>query len=416
VRYLAGALLALGLAGICPAALAAQDLRIDEQRLPGRSVALLEQAMTRVKFNTDLRRLRLGLAENHLLARDVENELQAGYRRELDALVEAEAASLIDQVYGRRFEQDVRPYLRQPQPVSGRQLRTILGAPQQGLVLDSLQLSAQQQAQAGALVLIHWQFPGGPERQLDLLQLYQGDNVQGRVELQQGNLQYLAEAVRQHAWRDFLWHQLQHKQGFSSDELAGLRQLVRDKLVRHQYLHQIGLHSDFHHETPRLRELASQVSDAEAEAYYQRHRQQYQNVARVQAAHIRLADQATADRVHAELQQGLDFTEAVQRYSLAPSKALNPPGDLGEIRADAEGLDFLRKTALLQKAGSLSQPMWIDDAFEIVQVRVREDRQLPLSDPSVRYEVNQAVAKEQLTRQFQARVDALLAGARVEGL
>ena len=126
----------------------------------------------RVKFNTDLRRLRLGLAENHLLARDVKNELQAGYRRELDALVEAEAASLIDQVYGRRFEQDVRPYLRQPQPVSGRQLRTILGAPQQGLVLDSLQLSAQQQAQAGALVLIHWQFPGGPERQLDLLQLY----------------------------------------------------------------------------------------------------------------------------------------------------------------------------------------------------------------------------------------------------
>ena len=56
--------------------------------------------MTRVKFNTDLRRLRLGLAENHLLARDVKNELQAGYRRELDALVEAEAASLIDQVYG----------------------------------------------------------------------------------------------------------------------------------------------------------------------------------------------------------------------------------------------------------------------------------------------------------------------------
>ncbi|KAE8236751.1 hypothetical protein A4X03_0g9338, partial [Tilletia caries] len=52
------------------------------------------------------------------------------------------------------------------------------------------------------------------------------------------------------------------------------------------------------------------------------------------------------------VQQGLDFTEAVQRYSLAPSKALNPPGDLGEIRADAEGLDFLRKTALLQKAGS----------------------------------------------------------------
>lgn len=416
MRRLSGALLALGLTGICLSALAAQDLRINEQRLPGKSVALLEQAMTRVKFNTDLRRLRLGLAENHLLAREVEAELQDNYRRELDALVEVEAANLIEQVHGRQFEQDVRPYLRQPQPLASQQLRDILAAPQQGLVLDSLQLSPQQQTQAKALVLIHWQFPGGPERQLDLLQLYQGDNVQGQVELQQGNLVYLAEAVRQRAWRDFLWHQLEHKLGFTETERAGLRQLVRDKLVRHQYLHQIGLHSDFHHETPSLRDLASQVSDADAEAYYQRNRQQYQNVARVEAAHIRLADQATADRVHAELQQGLDFSEAVQRYSTAPSKALSPPGDLGEIRADATGLDFLRMTALLQKAGTTSLPMWIDGAFEIVQVRTREDRQLPLSDPSVRYEVNQAVAKEQLTRQFQARVDALLAGARVEGL
>ena len=58
----------------------------------------------------------------------------------------------------------------------------------------------------------------------------------------------------------------------------------------------------------------------------------------------------------------------------------------------------------------------IDGAFEIVQVRSREDRQLPLSDPSVRYEVNQAVAKEQLTQAFQARVNALLANAKVEGL
>ena len=59
---------------------------------------------------------------------------------------------------------------------------------------------------------------------------------------------------------------------------------------------------------------------------------------------------------------------------------------------------------------------WGVGSIEIVQVRQREDKQLPLSDPSVRYEVNQAVAKEQLAREFQARVDALLANAKVEGL
>lgn len=407
--------LVLGLTGICLSALASQDLRIDGERLPGKSIEVLEKAMTRVKFNTDLRLLRTGLAENHLLAREVEGELNDKYRSDLDVLVEREAANLIEQVYGKQFDQDVRPFLRQPQGLSSERLRQILAPPQQGVVLDSLQLSATQQAEAAALKLIAWQFPGEVERQLTLLDLYQGDNVQGQVELQQGNLRYLAEQVRQQAQRDYLWYQL-GKKGFSAAEQAGLRQLVRDKLIRHKYLHQLGLHNDFHHETDSLKQRARQVSDADAEAYYRRNLPLFLNVAEVRAAHIRLADQASADRVYAELQAGLAFDEAVRRYSLADDKRQTPPGDLGLIRPQDGQLDFLRKTALLQKADSLSQPMLIDGAFEIVQVRSRADKQLPLSDPSVRYEVNQAVAKEQLTREFQQRVDALLANAKVEGL
>jgi parvulin-like peptidyl-prolyl isomerase len=409
------AALVLGLTGISLSALASQDLRIDGERLPGKSIEVLEKAMTRVKFNTDLRLLRTGLAENHLLAREVEAELNDKYRSDLDVLVEREAANLIEQVYGKQFDQDVRPFLRQPQGLSSERLRRILAAPQQGVVLDSLQLSDEQQAEAAALNLIAWQFPGQAERRLTLLDLYRGDNVQGQVELQQGNLRYLAEQVRQQAQRDYLWYQL-GKKGFSAAEQAGLRQLVRDKLIRHKYLHQLGLHNDFHHETDSLKQRARQISDAVAEAYYQRNLSLFLNVAEVRAAHIRLADQATADRVYAELQAGLDFDEAVRRYSLADDKSQTPPGDLGLIRPQDAQLDFLRKTALLQKADSLSQPMLIDGALEIVRVRSREDKQLPLSDPSVRYEVNQAVAKEQLTRECQQRVDALLANAKVEGL
>jgi hypothetical protein len=408
-------LLLLGLTGICLSALASQDLQINGERLPGKSIELLQQAMSRIKFNTDPRLLRRGLAQNHLLALEVEAELNEKNRRELPVLLEREAANLIEQVYGRQFDQDVRPFLRQPQPLSAERLRQVLAPSTQGVVLDSLQLSAKQQAEAAALNLISWQFPGAAEQRLNLLALYQGDNVQGQVELQQGNLAYLAEQVRQQAQRDYLWYQL-GKQGFSAAEQAGLRQLVRDKLVRDRYLHQIGLHNDFHHETDSLRQRARQVSDGDAQAYYQRNLQQYLNVAQVQAAHIRLADQATADRVYEELQQGLGFDEAVRRYSLAEDKSRTPAGDLGLIRPQDAQLDFLRKTALLQKAGSLSQPMLIDGAFEIVQVRSREDKQLPLSDPSVRYEVNQAVAKEQLGQEFQARVDALLDKAQVQGL
>lgn len=407
-------LLTLWLAGVAPLASAAADLRINDVLLPGKSIGLLEQALTRIKFNTDKATLRQGLVENHLLARAVEAELSQANRQDLDALVEAEAANLIEQVYGHKLQHDIVPFLREPQALSSARLREVLAPKTQGVVLNSLWLSETQQAAAAQVELISWQFPGQPRQRLDLLSVYQGTSVQGQVELQQGNLSFMAQLVREQAQRDYLWYQL-GQQGFSAAEQQGVRQLVRDKLVRHKYLHQIGLYSDFHHETESLKQLARQVSDAQADAYYQRHLAEYRNVAQVQAAHIRLADQATADRVYAELQQGLDFTQAVQRYSLSADKQQPLPGDLGLIRHDDGQLDFLRKTALIQKADTVSQPMLIGGAFEILQVRSREDRQLPLSDPSVRYEVNQAVAREQLARQFEARLQALVAAAKVQG-
>lgn len=409
------ALLFALLAGVSLAAGATAELRIDDEVIPARSLELLQQALSRVKFNTVPQALRRGVVENRLLAREVEAELSVANRQDLEAQVEVEAANLIDGVYGRRFDQDVRPFLRQPKGLGAERLRAVLAPPAGRLVLNSLQLSPAQRQAAAAVELIGWQFPAAPARRLDLLQLYLGSSVQDQVELQQGNLARMAELVAERARRDYLWYQL-GRAGYSAAEQDGLRRLVRDKLVRHRYLHQIGLYSDFHHETESLRALAARVSDAEAEAYYRANLPLYRNVARVQAAHILLADQASADRVHAELLAGLDFDEAVRRYSLDEDRQRTPPGDLGPIRPDQPGLDFVRKAALIQKAASLSQPLRSARGFEIIRVREREDRQLPLSDPSVRYEVNQAVARQQLAAQFEARLARLLAAAEVQGL
>lgn len=392
-----------------------RDLKIDGEVLPGKSIDLLERALSRVKFNTDPRQLRRGLVENRLLAREVEGQLTAQNRADLDASVEIEAGNLLEQLYGKRYREDLGPFLRQPQPLSAERLRQVLAPASRGLVENSLVLGEAQRREAAGVELIGWQFPGQPAQTLDLLSLYEGDNVQGQVELQQGNLAYLARQVQTRLRRDYLWYRLA-RDGFGPAEQRGLKTLVRDRLVRQRYLHQIGLYSDFHHESDVLRQLAAKVSDQDAEAYYRRNLERYRNVAQVQAAHIRLADQASADRVYAELQKGLAFDEAVRRHSLADDRDRDPPGDLGLIRPQDGQLDLLRKTALIQKADTLSQPMRIDGAFEIVRVRSREDRQLPLSDRSVRFEVNQAVAREQLAAQFETQLRGLLAGARVEGL
>ena len=136
----------------------------------------------------------------------------------------------------------------------------------------------------------------------------------------------------------------------------------------------------------------------------------------MQAAHIRLADQASADKVYAELRNGLAFDEAVRRYSLADDRDRDPPGDPGLIRPQDGRLDLLRKTALIQKADTVSQPMRIDGAFEIVRVRSREDRQVPPRRPqrALRGEPGGgARATGSTVRDAPAQP---LAGARVEGL
>ncbi|MDF5978181.1 hypothetical protein P4114_09010 [Pseudomonas aeruginosa] len=143
---------------------APQDLRIDGEVLPGKSVDLLEQALSRVKFNTDPQQLRRGLVENRLLARAVEDQLTAQSRADLDASVEIEAGNLLEQVYGRRYREDLGPYLRQPRALSAERLREVLAPRSRGLVENSLLLDETQRREAAGVELIGWRFPASRHR------------------------------------------------------------------------------------------------------------------------------------------------------------------------------------------------------------------------------------------------------------
>lgn len=398
---------------------AGRDLQVDDERLPAASIALLRQALDRLRgaqAPADAERsLRRGLVQNRLLAREVEADLPEGVRHDLDARTEDEVERLLRQVYGPRVDEGGEAFRLPGDRLDPAALRALLASPAGVLRLDSQRLEPAQRQRAAAVEALAWRFPDRPRQAVDLLTVYEREDVQGRAELQQGNVDYLDTRALAFLRRAWLQERLV-REGVGDAAQAGLRRLVRDKLVRLEYLRQLGLAEEMHHRSEALDAAARQVSEADARAYYQRHAGRYRNVARVEAAHLRLADQASADRVYAELQAGLAFDKAVRRHSLAEDRQLEPPGDLGTVQALDPGLDLLRKAALIQRAGSVSQPMRIGDAFEIVQVRRREDRQLPLEDPSVRDEVNRAVAREQLAAQLQARLDGRLAQARVDGL
>ncbi|MGC8383103.1 hypothetical protein ACP3P8_02725 [Pseudomonas aeruginosa] len=195
---------------------APQDLRIDGEVLPGRSIDLLEQALSRVKFNTDPQQRAVAWWKTAAGARAVEDQLTAQSRADLDASVEIEAGNLLEQVYGRRYREDLGPYLRQPRALSAERLREVLAPRSRGLVENSLLLDETQRREAAGVELIGWQFrPAGTgPRPAIAVRRRQRPGPGG---IATGQPRYLARQVQTRIRRDYLWYRLA-RDGFGPAE------------------------------------------------------------------------------------------------------------------------------------------------------------------------------------------------------
>ncbi len=69
------------------------------------------------------------------------------------------------------------------------------------------------------------------------------------------------------------------------------------------------------------------ISQDEVRAYYEENTERFVNPESVRASHILVADDAAAEAVIAEINEGLSFEEAAKKYSKCPSNAKG--GDLG---------------------------------------------------------------------------------------
>ncbi len=81
-----------------------------------------------------------------------------------------------------------------------------------------------------------------------------------------------------------------------------------------------------------LRKLLSSivVSDEEALAYFDTHKDMFKPQPSASASHILVQTKEEADKILAEINEGLDFAEAASKYSSCPSNARG--GDLGQFQ------------------------------------------------------------------------------------
>ncbi|UTW47632.1 peptidylprolyl isomerase [Bacterioplanoides sp. SCSIO 12839] len=238
---------------------------------------------------------------------------------------------------------------------------------------------------------------------LSLWDIYQRLNVQGRVAVHNGDLNFLKAQVRQHVGSLFVlfWAQ----SNMAEQDYQAVFQIVMNESDKTTLMKNLGLHTDIHNDNPVLREKAKQVSEEEILAFYNEHKEEFRVIEKVKARHLQLTSQQQADDVYQEIKRGLSFEAAVLKYSVADDKSKQPAGNLGWLKRNDKQRSWLHSVAFTQPAGKVSVPFRSPQnagaiVYEILYIDERVEGYLPVTDPTVNYEASRDIALKKLKRNF----------------
>lgn len=344
---------------------------------------------------------------------------RVGFSREV--AFDEQLLATLRALYARAIEDEVRRLpgasldgLIREQPAPDQAALDAVFGKTGGLRLEAA-LTPAQLEQARRVVLLRYTLPRGQEGSITLFDIYQRQNVQGRIALLARERAFMLQQAKLQLAVLFVldWS----RQRFGADAVADLRSVLaeQDDTLALMRLH--GVDDDQHAGSALLDGLAARVTPAQVQAYYRRHRDEFVRIEKVRARHIRLPDETTARQVAAALADGADFGALARRHSVAPSAASG--GALGWVRHEGAPA-WLAQLLFSQPEGQVSppvrSPVGPDEAatWEIVLVEQRVQGYQGADSESVRYVASRAIAREQALAQLAALRRELLRRARIE--
>jgi hypothetical protein len=238
--------------------------------------------------------------------------------------------------------------------------------------------------------------------EVSLWDAYRSQNVHQRTALRRAQTGAIERAIHQVVGVRLQEQQLQMRKGWAAQDFAQLQRIITDKHLKQRFLLESGAVEDLHHDSPLLKRIISSVSDVDIDQYYEQHKNDYRQIESIRARHLTVATQQEADAVYQKIKQGMSFAEAVKTFSIAPSKDLPIPGDLGVVRRTDPELSFVKKLALIQPQGRVSTPYRMLDgkSFELIWVDQRESSVLPKDDKSLRFQIATFIARERAVQYY----------------
>lgn len=267
---------------------------------------------------------------------------------------------------------------------------------QPGLTID---MTPAQQADAANMTVLTTGLAAGGK--ITLLDIYQRQNVQGRLSLLSADEEFLRDQTRLYVGGLYVVDCARQQLG--EENWAALQQILLNQQQRQYLLEHMGIYADIHDDNPALRARAAAIDPQRLQAAYERHKEDYQVVERTKVRHIRVDTQALADQVVAEIRKGLPFEQAVQRYSQADDKASG--GDLGWLKRGDKSATWLHAVAFIQPEGQVTAAFRSPESdgpvvYEILRIDEKEEGYLPLTDAGVRYELTHTLAREDLQQEL----------------
>jgi len=146
-----------------------------------------------------------------------------------------------------------------------------------------------------------------------------------------------------------------------------------------------------------------EVTEGDLLDYYNQHKDMFNQGESVKASHILIDDEAKAEEIAKEINDGLAFEEAATKYSSCPSNANG--GDLGHFTKGRMVPEF-EAAAFEMKVGEVSAPVKTQFGYHIIKVTDRKEEAIQSFD-EVKNQLSQQLMAKKQQEIYLNRVDEL---------
>ncbi|PKM50914.1 MAG: peptidylprolyl isomerase [Firmicutes bacterium HGW-Firmicutes-7] len=152
------------------------------------------------------------------------------------------------------------------------------------------------------------------------------------------------------------------------------------------------------------------ATDEEVQLYYEKNKNKFISSDQLKARHILVEKESEAKKIKGEIEGGLDFSEAAQKYSTCPSKEKG--GDLGLFEKGRMVPEF-EEVAFALEVGELSDLVKTSFGYHLIMV----DEKIAAGEKTfeeVASQLNQMVVQEKQGEVYDAKLTELKAKYVVE--